>query len=98
MFSLLTRIGDFVSLDDMNLSRNFVRVCISLLGVLVQRRESSGGSGEYLGRMHPPSLSKIRVRAQRDLWDNVGATLHDVSIDPPPPDVVTSTEPSAKPT
>ena len=106
MFSLLTRIGDFVSSDDMNLLRNFVRACISLLGVLVRKRVSLGGSEEY-GKLHfveegETSISEqscwmivsitIGVWAQRDLWDDVEVTLRGISTRQPP-EFVASVEP-----
>ena len=89
MFFLLTRISDFVSSDDMNLLRNFVRACIRLLGVLVRRRVSSGGPEEYeklcLTEGSTSSISEqscwmvisvaIGVWGQWDLWDDVGAIL-----------------------
>ena len=105
MFSLLTRISDFVSSDDMSLLRNFIRACISLLGVLVQKRVSSGGHEEYeklcFAETGTTSISEqscwmiisiaIGVWAQRDLWDNVKTTLRGTSI-PPLPDITISTE------
>ena len=111
MFTLLTRIGDFVSSDDMNLLRNFVRACISLLGTLMQRRVSSDGREEYeklcFTQTGATSISEqscwmitsiaIGVWAQRDLWDDVETTLRGISI-PPSPDSVTSAEPSVEPT
>lgn len=106
MFSLLTRISDFVSSDDMNLLRNFVRACITLLGVLVQKRVSSGGPEEYeklcLAETGTSSISEqscwmvisiaIGVWSQRDLWDDVETTLRGISVQSSP-DVVTSVEP-----
>ena len=104
MFSLLTRIGDFVSSDDMNLLRNFVRACIYLLGLLLQQRISSGGPEEYeklcLTEGTAGSISEqscwiiisvaIGVWAQRDLWDDVEATLRGILFQSPsdlsPPD------------
>ena len=94
MFSLLARIGDFVSSDDMCLLRNFVRACIYLLGVLVQRRVSSDGPEEYeklcLTQRCTPYISEqscwivisitIGVWAQRDLWDDAEATLRGIPI------------------
>ena len=111
MFSLLTRIGDFVSSDDMNLLRNFVRACISLLGTLVQERVTSGGPEEY-EKLHftdtdavPISEQScwmiisiaIGVWAQRDLWDDVEVTLRGIKI-PPSTDPATPVEPSIEPT
>ena len=97
MFSLLTRIGDFVSSDDMNLLRNFVRACISLLGALVQKRVSSGGPEEYEKLCFSETSATIseqscwmiisiaiRVWAQLDLWDDVETTLRDISLQQPP--------------
>ena len=110
MFSLLTRIGDFVSSDDMNLLRNFVRACISLLGTLVKQRVTSGGPGEYdklcFTEMDAAPISEqscwmiisiaIGVWGQRDLWDDVEVTLRGISI-PPSSDSVTPVEPSVEP-
>ena len=107
MFSLLTRISDFVSSDDMNLLRNFIRACIALLGVLVQKRISSGGPEEYeklcFTKTGATSISEqscwmiisiaVGVWAQRDLWDDVEATLGGIPIQPSP-DLVTSAGPS----
>ena len=97
MFSLLTRIGDFVSSDDMNLLRNFVRACISLLGTLVQERVSSGGPEEYEKLCFAATSATISeqscwmiisiaigVWAQRDLWDDVETALRGISVQPPP--------------
>ena len=111
MFSLLTRIGDFVSSDDMNLLRNFVRACIFLLGTLVRRRVTSGGAEEYetlcFTEEGATSISEqscwmiisiaVGVWGQRDLWDDVEATLRGIPI-PPLPDPITSTKPSVEPT
>lgn len=104
MFFLLTRIGDFVSSDDMNLLRNFVRACISLLGALVQKRVSAGGPEEYEKLYFTETSTTISeqscwmvisvaigVWAQRDLWDDVETTLSGISLEPPS-DLVTSTE------
>ena len=106
MFSLLTRIGDFVSSDDMNLLRNFVRACISLLGALVQKRVSSGGPEEYEKLCFAETSATISeqscwviisiaigVWAQWDLWDDVEATLGGISLQQPP-DPVTPIESS----
>ena len=107
MFSLLTRIGDFVSSDDMNLLRNFVRACISLLGALVRKRVSSGGPEEYeklcFSEKSAAAISEqscwmiisivIGVWAQWDLWDDVKATLGGISPQQPP-DPVTPIESS----
>jgi len=109
MFSLLTRISDFVSSDDMNLLRNFVRACISLLGALVQKRVSSGGPEEYekpcFAETSASSISEqscwiiisiaIGVWAQWDLWDDVQTTLRGISIQPSP-DLGMPVEPSIK--
>jgi len=109
MFSLLTRISDFVSSDDMNLLRNFVRACISLLGTLIQKRVSSGGPEEYeklfFAETGVTSISEqscwvvisiaIGVWAQWDLWDDVEATLRGISTQPSP-DLVMPAEPSVK--
>ena len=98
MFSILTRIGDFVSSDDMNLLRNFVRGCISLLGALTQKRVSSGGQEEYekvcLDGGSTGSISEqscwviisivIEVWGQRDLWDDAETMLRGISIPLPP--------------
>lgn len=97
MFSLLTRISDFVSSDDMNLLRNFVRACISLLGVLVQKRVSSGGPEEFEKLAFAESSTAISeqscwiivsiaigVWAQWDLWGDVESTLRGISIQPSP--------------
>ena len=111
MFSLLTRIGDFVSSDDMNLLRNFVRACTSLLGTLVQQRVTSGGPEEYeklcFTEADAATISEqscwmiisiaIGVWAQRDLWDDVEATLRGIPI-PPSPDAVALAEPSVEST
>ena len=110
MFSLLTRIGDFVSSDDMNLLRNFVRACISLLGTLVEQRVTSGGPEEYdklcFTETDAASISEqscwmiisiaIGVWGQRDLWDDVEVTLRGISISPSP-DSVAPVEPSVEP-
>ena len=110
MFSLLTRIGDFVSSDDMNLLRNVVRACISLLTVLVRKRVSSGGPEEYealcFTETGATSISEqscwmiisiaVGVWAQRDLWNDVEAALCGISVQPPP-DPVTFVEPSVMP-
>ena len=107
MFSILTRISDFVSSDDMNLLRKFVRACISLLGALVQKRISSGGPEEYeklrFAETGATCISEqscwliisiaIGVWAQRDLWDDVEATLRGISIQPPPDPAVPSEPP-----
>jgi len=111
MFSILTRIGDFVSSDDMNLLRNFVRACISLLGVLVQRRVSLGGPEEYdklcFAETSTTHISEqscwmivsivIGVWAQWDLWDDVEAALRYIFIQSPL-DLAASTQSSATPT
>ena len=106
MFSLLTRIGDFVSSDDMNLLRNFVRACISLLGTLVQKRVSSGGPEEYEKLCFAETGTAVSeqscwiiisiaigVWSQWDLLDDVEVTLCGISVQPSP-DLVTSVEPS----
>lgn len=94
MFSLLTRIGDFVSSDDMDLLRKFVRACIFLLGVLVQQRVSSVGSEECgklcLAEGGTVSISEqscwlvisiaVGVWAQRDLWDEAEEKLRGISF------------------
>ncbi|KAF9790477.1 hypothetical protein BJ322DRAFT_1118091 [Thelephora terrestris] len=95
MFALLTRISDFVSSDDMNLLRNFVRACISLLGALVQKRVSSGGPEEYEKFCFVEQTTVISeqscwmiisiaigVWAQRDLWGEVESTLGGISCQP----------------
>lgn len=78
----------------MNLLRNFVRACIHLLGIHVQRRVSSGGPEEYeklcLIEESTASISEqscwiiisiaIGVWAQRDLWDDVEATLRGIAF------------------
>jgi hypothetical protein len=110
MFSLLTRIGDFVSSDDVNLSRNFVRARTSLLAVLLQKRISSGGPEEYdrlcFTETRATSISEqsclmiisivVVVWAQRDLWDDVETKLRGISIHPSP-DPVLIVEPSGTP-
>ena len=97
MFSLLTRIGDFVSSDDMNLLRNFVRACIILLGVLVRQRVCSGGPEEYeklcLAEGGTGSISEqscwmvisiaVGVWAQWDLWDDVEEKLGSIPFQSP---------------
>jgi hypothetical protein len=107
MFSLLTRIGDFVSSDDMNLLRNFVRACIHLLGIIVRRRVSSGGPEEYetlcLAEGSTASISEqscwviisiaIGVWAQWDLWDDLEETLGRIPFQSPPPDHSSPDEP-----
>jgi len=106
MFSLLTRISDFVSSDDMNLLRNFVRACISLLGALVQKRVSSGGPEEYEKLSFAEASTTISeqscwmiisiaigVWSQRDLWDDVEVTLQGISVQSSP-EPVTPVEPS----
>ena len=107
MFSLLTRIGDFVSSDDMNLLRNFVRACISLLGILMQQRVTSGGSEEYeklcFTETDAAPISEqscwmiisiaIGVWAQRDLWDDVETALLGISVQPLPDPVVSADPP-----
>ena len=110
MFSLLTRIGDFVSSDDMNLLRNFVRACISLLGALVQKRVSFGGPDEYEKLCFSETSAAISeqscwmiisiaigVWAQWDLWDDVETTLRGISLQQPP-DPVTPIGSSVEPT
>jgi len=111
MFSILTRIGDFVSSDDMNLLRIFVRACISLLSALVQKRVSLGGPEEYdklcFAETGSTRISEqscwmivsivIGVWAQWDLWDDVEVTLRGISIQPSL-DLAASTQPSATPT
>lgn len=107
MFSLLTRIGDFVSSDDMNLLRNFVRACIFLLGTLVQERVASGGPEEYEKLCFAATSTDISeqscwmiisiaigVWAQRDLWDDVETTLLGILVEPPPDPVVLVDPPS----
>ena len=106
MFSLLTRIGDFVSSDDMNLLRNFVRACTSLLGALVRKRVSSGGPEEYEKLCFAGTGATISeqscwmiisiaigVWAQWDLWGDVETTLRGISLQRSP-DLVTLSEPS----
>ena len=109
MFSLLTRISDFISSDEMNLLRNFVRACISLLAFLVQKRVSSGGTDEYeklrFTETNTTPLSEqscwvvisiaVGVWAQRDLWDDAEATLCGISF-PPPPDPAPPADPSVE--
>ena len=108
MFSLLTRIGDFVSSDDMNLLRNFVRACISLLGTLVQKRVSSGGPEEYEKLCFAETGTAVSeqscwiiisiaigVWAQWDLLDDVEVTLCGISAQLPQ-DLVTPDEPSVE--
>jgi hypothetical protein len=110
MFSLLTWINDFVSSDDMNLLRNFVRARISLLAVLLRERISSGGPEEYerlcFTEMGATSISEqscwmiisiaVGVWAQRDLWDDVEVALRGIPVQPSP-DPVTFFEPSVMP-
>ncbi|KAF9268149.1 hypothetical protein L218DRAFT_853784 [Marasmius fiardii PR-910] len=94
IFALLTRIGDFISADDMNLLRNLSRACVSLLKELIQEKnEPETGSATVLLRnvmgdvddeMDETSCWVIiaiilGVWKQRDLWADAETMLRSIS-------------------
>ena len=92
----------------MNLLRNFVRACVSLLSALIQKRVSSGEPEEYEKLCFAETSATISeqscwmtisiaigVWAQWDLWDDVQTTLRGISPQQPP-DPVAPVEPSVE--
>lgn len=77
IFSLLSRIDDYISADDMHLLRNLARACLGLLKKLKQEKllpqsDTALGSGSA-GKMRESSCwiiitSIATVWKQRDLW------------------------------
>jgi len=75
IFSLLSRIDDFISADDMNLLRNLARACLALLEQIKQKGnpQLSASNSSPSGKMHESSCWIIITLVadnwkQRDLW------------------------------
>ncbi|KAJ8086830.1 hypothetical protein PM082_005655 [Marasmius tenuissimus] len=94
MFALLTRVGDYISADDMNLLRNLSRACFALLKVLVQEAQKSvsvestppGASTDGASEMDQTSCWMIiaivvGVWKQRDLWMDAEDMLRSISVE-----------------
>ena len=76
IFTLLSKVGDQVSADDMNLLRNLARACLGLLKGSIQTRTSTEDAGQEVhGGIYMSERSCwiiiciiVGVWAQRDLW------------------------------
>ncbi|KAG7096757.1 hypothetical protein E1B28_004169 [Marasmius oreades] len=92
IFALLTRIGDFISADDMSLLRNLSRACFSLLKVLIREKEGlQTGSAtvspqKIIGEDSEMDETScwviiaiiVGVWKQRDLWTDADALLRSI--------------------
>lgn len=82
IFSLLTRVGDYVSADDMNLLRNLARACLALLKHRIERELAPSTSKTS---MLPDAMSRqscwiiistiVHVWKQKDLWMDAESML-----------------------
>ena len=90
IFSLLSRIDDYVSADDMHLLRNLARACLGLLKELEQERplpQSDAALPASPGKMRESSCWIIittiaTVWKQRDLWIDAEDLLKKHSLPP----------------
>uniref|UniRef100_A0A0W0EZB3 Uncharacterized protein n=1 Tax=Moniliophthora roreri TaxID=221103 RepID=A0A0W0EZB3_MONRR len=90
IFALLTRIGDFVSADDMNLLRNLTRACFSLLKVIINEKK---GNTSILQDTLPDGEAEmdqkscwviitviVEIWHQRDLWMDAEDMLKSIDM------------------
>ena len=87
IFSLLSRVDDYISADDMHLLRNLARACLGLLKQLKCER-SLPQSDAAAGKMMRESSCWIIITAiatvwkQRDLWMDAEDSLRTHSVPP----------------
>lgn len=84
IFSLLSRVGDYISADDMNLMRNLARACLALLKE-TKKTDTSASSSSRSDSTFPSRIGEsscwiiITIVAdfwkQRDLWIDAEDTL-----------------------
>ncbi|KAJ4001837.1 hypothetical protein F5050DRAFT_1796386 [Lentinula boryana] len=65
VFTLLTRVDDYISADDMNLLRNLTRTCIALLKVIIYAGEDNADDQAACWMI---ISVVIGIWGQRDLW------------------------------
>jgi len=82
IFSLLSRIDDHISADDMNLLRNLARACLALLQQLIERKlaPSTSVAEEVADAMSKESCwiiiaLVVHVWKQKDLWMDAESML-----------------------
>lgn len=85
IFALLTRVGEHVSADDMNLLRNLTRACIALLKAMIPEQGSSSEMEEKDIENGQASCWMIisvviAIWGQRDLWIDAEDMLQSIKL------------------
>ncbi|KAL0565201.1 hypothetical protein V5O48_016828 [Marasmius crinis-equi] len=94
IFALLTRVGEFISADDMNLLRNLSRACFSLLKALVteaRQPEIDDGSSSKTSTDGDSEMDQtscwmiiaivVGIWKQRDLWMDAEDMLRGINVE-----------------
>lgn len=85
IMSLLSRVDDFVSPDDMHLLRNLARACVGLLKYIKQKSDTPVSSDHTPRIMAEPScwiiISTVAdVWKQKDLWMDAEEALNPLHV------------------